>query len=139
MYIPILICYNVTKLSVNLCFREDLFMANSLMHADDGEKNRKITITSRQRNGLFVLIGIQAACILISYILFIITIATGKGVAAGLIFLIMLYVIIYLKYCQACQSLGEFGIRLKWMKVCKIVSPLLYIPAMVLGMLSLSA
>ena len=111
----------------------------SIMQAEDGEKSRKVTITTRQRNGLFVMIGIQALCILFVYATFFLSAIAGIDAAGASIFSIFLYVMIYLKYCQACQSLADFGIRLTWMKVCKILSPVLYIPALVLAILWLSA
>lgn len=114
-------------------------MSNSILHADDGEKNRKVTITTRQRNGLLVMIGIQAVCILFVYSCFFLS-AVGDVTWAGgaSIFSIFLYVMIFLKYCQACQTLADFGIRLKWMKLCKIISPVLYVPALILAVLWIS-
>ncbi|GEM_PF-6782201 len=115
-------------------------MSNSILHADDGEKNKKVAITNRQRNGLLVLIGIQAFCILFVYTLFLLSSIGGISWAGGAsIFTIFLYVMIYLKYCQACQSLADFGIRLNWMRLIKILSPVLYIPALILAVLWLSA
>ncbi len=114
-------------------------MSNSILHADDGEKNRRVTITSRQRNGLFVMIGMQAFCILFVYSCFFLSAVADISWAGGAsIFSIFLYVMIYLKYCQACQSLGDFGIRLPWMKLCKILSPILYVPALILAVLWIS-
>lgn len=114
-------------------------MARSIMQADEGEKNRKITITKRQRNGLLVMIGIQAFCILFVYTCFFLSsIANISWAGMGSIATIFIYVMIFLKYCQACQMLGEFGIRLKWMKWTKILSPILYIPALILAVLYVS-
>ncbi len=112
----------------------------SILQAEDGEKNRKASLTNRQRNGLFVMIGIQAFCIVFVYTLFLLAaVADISWTAGASIFTIFLYVMIYLKYCQACQSLGDFGIRLTWMRICKILSPILYIPALILAVLWLSA
>ncbi len=113
---------------------------NSILQAEDGEKSRKITLTNRQRYGLYVMIGIQAFCIVFVYTLFLLSSIGGITWAGGAsIFTIFLYVMMYLKYCQACQSLADFGIRLTWMRVCKILSPILYVPALVLAVLWLSA
>ena len=111
-------------------------MARSIMQADEGEKNRKVTITKRQRNGLLVMIGIQAFCILFVYTCFFLSSIADISWAGGAsVFSIFLYVMIFLKYCQATQTLADFGIRLSWIKWSKIISPILYIPAIILAVL----
>ncbi len=111
----------------------------SIMQAEEGEKSRRAHLTTRQRNGLFVMIGIQALCIVFVYTMFFLSALADISWAPGAsIFSIFLYVMMYLKYCQACQSLADFGIRLMWMRICKIVSPVLYVPALILAVLWLT-
>ena len=114
-------------------------MARSIMQADEGEKNRKVTITKRQRNGLLVMVGMQAFCILFVYACFFLSSVADISWAGGAsVFSIFLYVMIFLKYCQATQTLADFGIRLSWIKWSKIISPVLYVPALILAVLWIS-
>ena len=98
-----------------------------------GRNARRGILKSFKDSSIFLLSS------LVIRLTFFLSAIAGIDAAGASIFSIFLYVMIYLKYCQACQSLADFGIRLTWMKICKIVSPVLYIPALVLAILWLSA
>lgn len=107
-----------------------------IMHADDEERVKVHTISAGQKRVMRTIMLIQILLIVLMWGLLIAQLATSInfGMAAAPVFL--LYIVFYLYYTKAAIALRDEGIRLRWITAVRVWSPLLFLPACIVCLLT---
>ena len=107
-----------------------------VMRVDDEERASVAALSAGQKRVMRALMLIQIALIALVWGLLIAQLATSInfGMAAAPVFL--LYIVFYLHYTKAAIALRDEGICLRWISAVRVWSPLLFLPACIVCLLT---
>ena len=107
-----------------------------LMRDSDEDRTRTVSVSAGQKRVMRVLALIQIALIVLIWGLLIAQLATSInfGMAAAPVFL--LYIVFYLYFTKAAIALRDEGIRLRWIAAMRVWSPLVFLPACIVCLLT---
>ncbi len=112
-------------------------MQTPIMRADDEERNRVYELSSEQKKAFTVMALIQVAMTVITYILFALQAVTGIKYGVGCIPTVIIFMVIYLNFLKLAGYVADCGISVGWIKAMRILSPIAYLIAFVLCVITL--
>ena len=95
-------------------------------------------MSGEQKKAVVVMAVIQLAMIVITAVLLAVQLITSVKFGVGSIATIIIYLVIYLNYLKLAGYISDCGIRVKWVNIVKIVSPIIYFLLFILCIITMA-
>ena len=113
-------------------------MTKDRVMRDDEPRGTLQTISARQNRALIILSVIQFLCSVINIALLITMAVAHINLLVLSIATIIIYAVMYFNFCKFLGALNEQGTRPRWTTFVKIISPIIYIPSMIVAAILMS-
>lgn len=113
-------------------------MEGPVMRADDDEKRRVYEMSSDQSHAMKIMAVIQIIMIIITAVLFVAQTVTSINFGLGAIATIIVYLVIYLNFVKLAGYIADIGIKVRWIKALKVLSPILFFTFFILCVITIA-